>query len=96
MAHKPQSFKLIENEKEKIIVLYTNITVDAEKPLIEFYMKNGFTPKLEEKKAQKTVADMKKELKDAPEVLAEFEKAYSEKNGFFNACKVYSDWKKKK
>ena len=49
----------------------------------------------EEKKATKTVKEMEAELKkNDAEAYAKFLEAYKEKNGFFNACKIYSDWKK--
>ena len=92
MAHKPQSFKL--DEKNKVIIIYTNKDVPAEKPLITFYLEKGYAPKLEEKKATKTKAEMEKELKKDPEALKNFQEAYSKKNGFFDACKIYSNWKK--
>ena len=38
---------------------------------------------------------MEAELKkNDAEAYAKFLEAYKEKNGFFNACKIYSDWKK--
>jgi hypothetical protein len=48
----------------------------------------------EEKKPSKSVEDMKKELKADKDALAKFEAAYEQKNGFFDACKIYADWKK--
>ena len=92
MAHKPTSFKL--NEKKKTIVIYTNVEANAEKTLIDFYLGQGYAPMFEEKKPSKKVDDMKKELKADPETLAKFEAAYEQKNGFFDACKIYAEWKK--
>lgn len=93
MAHKAKSFKL--NEKKKVIVLYTNVEVPAEKPLIDYYLNAGFSPMFEEKKPTKSVAQMKKELSVDANVLKAFEDAYKDKDGgFFKACKIYSEWKK--
>ena len=92
MAHKPKSFKV--NEEKKQIILFTNVEPAGEQTLIDFYLRNGYTPLFEEKKST-SVADMRKELKKDPEALAKFEEAYKEKtNGFFKACKVYTEWKK--
>ena len=50
----------------------------------------------EEKKGTKTVKEMEAELKkNDAEAYAKFIEAYKQTNGFFNACKIYSDWKKK-
>ena len=93
MAHKPKSFKL--NEKKKVIILYSNVRLPEETDLNNFYLSNGYTPMYEEKKATKTVKEMEAELKkNDAEAYAKFLEAYKEKNGFFNACKIYSDWKK--
>lgn len=93
MAHKAKSFKL--NEKKKVIVLYTNVEVPAEKPLIDYYLNAGFSPMFEEKKPTKSVAQMKKELSADANALKAFEDAYKDKDGgFFKACKIYSEWKK--
>ena len=35
-----------------------------------------------------------KDKKVGEDVLKNLLEAYKEKNGFFNACKIYSDWKK--
>ena len=45
------------------------------------------------KKKGKSVDEMRKEMKGT-DALTQFEKAYAEKNGFFNACKIYNAWKK--
>jgi hypothetical protein len=93
MAKKPQSFK-VDNDK-KIIVVYDNVEqTNGEKALVELYLKQGYLPKIEEKKKGKTVAEMLEELKANEEVLAQFEKAYAEKGGFHKACKIYAEWKK--
>ena len=97
MAHKAQSFKL--NEKDKVITIYTNVEQpESEKTLLEFYLGKGYIPKLEEKKPTKTVKDMRKELAADEEALAAFNKAYESKDkkngGFFEACKIYTAWKK--
>lgn len=93
MAHKAQSFKL--NEKKKTITIYTNVEASpAEAELKNFYLSNGYSPMFEERKAGKTVKEMRKELKVDAEAAAAFEAAYNDKNGFFAACKIYSDWKK--
>lgn len=94
MAHKATSFKL--NEKKKIIIIYTNVEPSkAEQTLIDFYLTNGYAPMLEEKKAGKSVADMRKELNADAETLKKFNEAYDKKNGFFEACKIYGEWAKK-
>ena len=92
MAHKAQSFKL--DQKKKVIVIYTNVEVPAEQPLVNYYLNAGFTPMFEEKKPPKTVADMRKDLAVDANALKAFNDAYAEKDGFFKACKIYSDWKK--
>jgi len=94
MAHKAKSFKL--DQKKKVIVIYTNVEVSAEKPLIDYYLNAGFTPMFEEKKPAKTVDEMRKELLKADENLYNaFEDAYHDKDGgFFKACKIYTEWKK--
>lgn len=92
MAKKAESFKV--NAEKRTITLYTNVEqTTAEKTLIEIYLNQGYTPLFEEKKKGKSVEEMKKELKGTDK-LAEFEKAYAEKNGFFKACKIYNAWKK--
>ena len=92
MAHKPTSFKL--DEKKKAIIIYTNVEVEAEKSLIELYLKSGYAPMFSEKKSSKTVKDMRKELSADEEALKKFNEIYEQKNGFFDACKFYSNWKK--
>ena len=103
MAHKAESFKL--DEKKKVIVLYTNVEPNyAEKSLIEFYLKNGYAPKMEEKKRTKTVAEMRKDFGEDKEALAEFNRLYKikankdkeEKSGFHQATKFYVEFMKKK
>ena len=98
MAHKPKSFKL--NEKKKQIIIYTNVDAPAEGFLIDRYMNMGYEAMFEEKKSSKSVADMKEELKADPEALKAFNEAYVSKGegndvGFFKACKIYTEWKKK-
>lgn len=93
MARKAQSFKL--DEKKKKIIIYTNVEASpAEVELKNYYLSNGYAPMMEEKKAGITVKEMRKELKADEKTAAEFEAAYKEKNGFFNACKIYTNWKK--
>jgi len=93
MAHKAQSFIL--NEKKKTITIYTNVEASpAEVELKNYYLSNGYTPLMGEKKPGITVKEMRKELKADAEAAAAFEAAYKEKNGFFDACKVYTNWKK--
>lgn len=102
MAKKPQSFRLIDKTHkngrvEKTIVLYTNIRIEAETDLINFYLDRGYQPKYEEKKAGVSVATMRKELAVDEKKLAEFNEKYNDKdnkNSFFDACKVYTEWKK--
>jgi len=102
---KAQSFKIgtatKTNRKTKqketinIITIYTNVEqIEAEKTLIEFYLKQGYEARFTEKKQGESVEDMRKALKDDKETLEAFEKAYKEKNGFHNAMKIYSKWKK--
>jgi len=95
MATKPKSFKLLEGKKQ--IVIYNNITPsEAEQRLINFYLLNGFTPKLAEKKKGETIEDIRKKLDK--EALEEFNKIYASKDketgGYFNAMKYYNKWKK--
>ena len=103
MAHKAESFrvgkKTVKKGKEKeevdVIILYANVEANpAEQMLIDRYLKMGFEPMFEEKKASVSVADMRKELKADAETLAKFEEAYAVKNGFHKACKIYAEWKK--
>lgn len=99
MAHKAESFKVTTKKTKKgevnVIVLYTNVEANpAEQMLIDRYLKMGFEPMFEEKKASVSVADMRKELKADAEALAKFEEAYKVKNGFHKACKIYAEWKK--
>lgn len=95
MARRAQSFKL--DTEKKTITIYTNVeAVEAEKNLTEFYLKQGYSPLFEVKKATKTVKEMEAELKkNDADAYAKFIEAYKQKNGFFDACKIYSDWKKK-
>lgn len=93
MAKKAESFKVIA--KTKTIILYTNVEQnDAEKTLVEFYLNNEYTPMFEEKKKGVSVDEMRKALNKDAEALKRFEEAYKKKNGFFEACKIYSAWKK--
>lgn len=93
MAKKAQSFKV--DNKKKVIVIYNNVEqTDGERTVIEFYLKQGYTPKFDDKAKSKTVAEMKAELEQDEEALANFKNAYAEKNGFHNACKIYTDWVK--
>lgn len=103
MAHKAESFrvgkKTVKKGKEKVeidvIILYTNVEANpAEQMLIDRYLKMGYEPMFEEKKASVSVADMRKELKADKETLDKFEEAYKVKNGFHKACKIYAEWKK--
>lgn len=96
MAHKPQSFKLVEKKDgKKYIVLYTNVRLPEEEALTSFYLKEGYIPMYEEKKPTTKVADMKKALKADEEALKKFDELYKSKdNGFFEACKFFNDWKK--
>ena len=103
MAHKAESFrigkKIVKKGKEKVevdvIILYTNVQANiAEQMLIDRYLKMGYEPMFEEKKASVSVNEMRNELKQDEETLAKFEEIYKQKNGFHKACKIYSDWKK--
>ena len=99
MAHKAESFKVATKKTKKgevnVIVLYTNVEANpAEQMLIDRYLNLGYEPMFEEKKASKSVAEMRKELKADADALAKFEEAYKGEQGFFKACKVYADWKK--
>lgn len=91
-AKKVQSFKI--DEAKKTIVIYTNVAQsETEKMLIELYLKAGYIPMIDTKSGL-SVEQMRKELdKTDKKALAEFEKIYSEKGGFHNACKYYTDWK---
>lgn len=103
MAHKAQSFrvekKTVKRNKEKVeidvIVLYTNVQpTPAEQMMIDRFLDKGYEPFFEEKKAGKSVAEMREELKDAKFTSKKFEEEYKKKNGFFKACKVFAEWKK--
>lgn len=99
MAHKAESFKVGKKKTKKgeidVIILYTNVEANpAEQMLIDRYLKMGFEPMFEEKKASVSVAEMRKELKADADTLAKFEEAYKVKNGFHKACKIYGEWKK--
>jgi hypothetical protein len=95
MAKKPQSFKL--DSKAKTITLYTNVEQnETEKALIEFYLMQGYTPLFEAKKKGVSVADMRKALAEDETKLEEFNKLYKEKNGFHDACRVYTEFMKQK
>ena len=95
MARKPDSFKLIE--EENVIVLYENIEpTKMEERLIDFYLSKGFLPKIETKKKGITVKEMRAELKADEDVLAKFNAAYEEEEGFYKATKIYTEWKKTK
>ena len=101
MAKKPQSFKV--DSKKKIIILYTNVDkVEAEQFLIDYYLQNGYTPKLEEKKKGKTVDEMRKDMENDKAALDIFNAKYhntdkeavaKKEGGFHAACKYYNDWK---
>lgn len=92
---KAKSFKV--DTKKKKIVLYKDIEPDtSEKAVIEFYLSNGYMPMFEEKPKSKTVAEMRKELEAAPELLEKFNAEYKQKGGFHSACKVYTNWVKSK
>lgn len=95
MARKFESFKT--NEKKKTITIYTNVEADAaEKEIREWYLSQGYRPMKEEKKAGVTVEEMRAELEKDKAALEAFNTAYAEKErGFFKACKIYMDWKKK-
>lgn len=104
MARKPKSFKL--NEKNKSIILYTNVRLPEENDLINFYLDRGYAPMYEEKKPATKVEDMRKAMKDDQEALKKFDAIYAKKvkkdatkeekksAGFFGACKFYNEWKK--
>ena len=97
MAHKAESFRLEKKTSKNVIVLYTNVEPNsAEQMLIDRYLNMGYEPKFEEKKASKSVEEMRAEMATDEEALAKFNEAYSKKSGFFDACKVYADWKKAK
>lgn len=95
MARKYESFKI--NDKKKTITIYTNVKADAaEKEMKEWYLAHGYTPMKDEKKAGVTVEQMRAELAKDKTALEAFNTAYAEKEkGFFKACKIYMDWKKK-
>ena len=99
MARNASSFRLIKDKK--VIVIYSNeVPSPAEETLIKFYLGDGYTPKMEEKKPGIKIKEMRKKLeKEAPDVLTAFNEAYGKKDdkkAFFNACKIYSDWEKAK
>lgn len=102
MAKKAQSFRLdVEN---KTIILFTNVEqTTAEKTLFEFYLNQGYTPKIGEKKKGITVKEMREELKADEKTLNLFNEVYKCKDkekikkkeaGFHAACKIYNNWKK--
>lgn len=84
MARKPQSFKL--DEKNKVIILYTNVRIEAENELINFYLDRGYTPKYDEKKEATKVDTMRAELEEFDkanntEHLVKFDEIYKTKLG---------------
>lgn len=94
MAHKAKSFRI--DEKNKAIIIYTNVEEKAEKSLIDYYLGKDYMPKFEEKKPSKTIEEMRKELKGDEETLKAFNAAYDSKakDSFFKACRIYTAWKK--
>ena len=93
MARKPESFRIIEDEK--VIVLYENVEPSKmEERLIDYYLSKGYLPKIETKKKGITVDEMRAELEANPDTLADFEAAYKDKEGFYKATKIYTEWKK--
>lgn len=104
MASKPTTFRI--DNKKKDIIIYTNVEpISAEQNLINFYLTQGYSPKLEEKKKSLTIEDMRKELEADEQILKAFNEAYDTKTekgkkvafnetGFAKACKIYNDWKK--
>lgn len=103
MAKKIQSFKI--DEKKKAIIVYTNVEpTAAEENLKTFYLNNGYTPLIEEKKKGIKVEEMRKKLQADEKALAEFNELYNckdkqaikdKKAGFHAACKYYNEWLKK-
>ena len=93
MARKAETFRV--DDKKKEIVIYTNVEpIEAEESVKALFLKSGYAPKFEEKKPAMTVEEMRKALSKDEKALEAFNNAYAEKNGFFNACKVYAEWKK--
>lgn len=72
------SFKLDYVKKE--ITLYSNVEpTDSEKLLIEIYIKQGFIPKIAEKKETLTVKKMRADLEKNLEKAKDEEKAEAQK-----------------
>lgn len=93
MARREKTFSV--NEEKKIITIWTNLEENAEdEKSINWYVRHGYTPKLAQKKPSVKVAEIREELKNAPDTLNEFNAKYKEKGGFHNAMKFYNDWKK--
>lgn len=101
MARNQKAYSV--NTEKKVITIYTNIKqTEADKMMIDTYIRNGYVLKASEKKTI-TIAQMRKELKDDENALKEFEALYSKKDidedeatGFHQACKFYTNWKKNK
>ncbi len=92
MAHKPESFRL--DGKKKQLIIYTNVEqTESERVLIEFYLKSGYAPMMEEKKEGITVDEMRKALKADEEKLNQFNELIGKKD-FFGACKIYQSYMK--
>ncbi len=95
MAKKPASFKLTTKKDSNVIIIYTNVEqTTTEKNLVEFYLKQGYTPLFEEKKKGITVNEMRENLSADKESLDKFNALYKEKGGFHKACKFYNEWQK--
>lgn len=98
MARKQKAYSV--NTAKKVITLYSNIKqTDADKMVIDTYIRNGYVIKQTEKKTI-TVKQMRKELSVDEKALNEFNALYdkdTEKDeaiGFHQACKYYTNWKK--
>ena len=95
MAKTEKSYRI--DKKKKVVVLFSNIKqTDADKMLIDTYVRNGYTLKAEIKI---TVAMMRAEMKNDKTALDEFNRLYTLNEeggalGFHRACQFYTKWKK--
>lgn len=95
MAKTEKSYRI--DKKKKVVVLFSNIDqTDADKMLIDTYVRNGYTLKAQTKT---TVAMMRAEMKNDKTALDEFNRLYTLNEeggalGFHRACQFYTKWKK--
>ena len=108
MSHKPQSYKV--DDENKVIVLFDNILPSRlEEIMIERYLDKGYEHRFETKK-KVTVEEMRADFGDDEKALEEFDRLYhlkpneitevgkngKKKTGFHLAAKYHMDYVKAK